>query len=241
MYLLVYILVNFMFHSLWDVTGFSNSLTSELSTLIIEHCSSNNLVIQSPAALALGVWLKKYPNQTTEILDLLITTYNAKRTTPPSSKDSFGREIVVDYRDQWECRVGVAKALEQITKSAGSNDAMKFLKFVIPHALSDPSPKVRSAMICAAQTAISSHGDELADELMAHSENSLKTILDTLEADVVRQSIIVLMGTLAKHMDKDSAKVCVCVCVCVCCVCVLCIHVLCVCCAVLCVCVCCVI
>ena len=30
---------------------------------------------------------------------------------------------------------------------------------------------------------------------------------DTHEADTIRQSIVVLMGTLAKHMDKENPKV----------------------------------
>ena len=34
-----------------------------------------------------------------------------------------------------------------------------------------------------------------------------QAVPDTVEADVVRQSIVVLMGTLAQHMDKTNPKV----------------------------------
>ena len=185
----------------------SSDLTADLSNLLIQHCSGSNLVIQTSAALALGVWLEKYPDQLDETLDCLTSIYSAKRTTPPPKKDSFGRSIFIEYHDPWECRVGVAKALEQLSKQADSAEAMKLLKFVIPKALSDPSPKVQSAVMAAAQAAISCHGDQLAGELMAHSEECLKAIPDSQEADIVRQSIIVLMGTLAKHMDRENPKV----------------------------------
>ena len=194
---------------LCDVNSLDPKLTPELSDLLVQHCSGNNLVIQTSAALALGVWLENHPEQLVPTLDRLTSLYSAKRTTPPPKKDSFGRSIFIEYKDPWECRVGVAKALEQLSKHADSAEAMKLLKFVIPQALSDPSPKAQSAVMAAAQAAISCHGDQLAGELMGHSEECLKGIPDCQEADIVRQSIIVLMGTLAKHMDRDNPKVCV--------------------------------
>lgn len=196
-----------LYSRLCDLNSLSSDLTADLSDLLIQHCSGNNLVIQMSAALALGVWLEKHPDQLSSTLDRLMTTYSAKRTTPPPKKDSFGRNIFIEYKDPWECRVGVAKALEQLSKHADSAEAMELLKFVIPEALSDPSPKVQSAVMAAAKAAISCHGDQLAGELMAHSEECLKAIPDSQEADVVRQSIIVLMGTLARHMDKENPKV----------------------------------
>ena len=180
---------------------------SDLSELLIQQCSRSSLVMQTSTALALGAWLEKHPDRTATTLDTLVATYNTKKSTPPPKKDSFGRDIFIEYRDQWEGRVGVAKALEQLSEHAESEEALKFLKFVIPGALSDPNPKVQSAMMAAAQAAIGCHGDMLAGELMSHSEESLKSIPDSQEADVVRQCIIVLMGTLARHMDKENPKV----------------------------------
>lgn len=193
--------------SLCDVTTFGASLVSDLSDLLIRQCSASNLVMQNSTALALGAWLGKHPGRVGVVLDSLVATYNARRSTPPPTKDTFGRDVFIEYRDQWECRVGVAKALEQLSKHADSAEAMLLLKFVIPQSLADPDSKVKSAMMAAAQAAISCHGDKLAGELMSHSEESLKSIPDSQEADVVRQYIIVLMGALAKHMDKDNPKV----------------------------------
>ncbi len=175
--------------------------------MLIQHCSGTNLVIQSSAALALGVWLENNPTHITQALDQLVAMYDSKRTTPPPTKDSFGRDLIVEYHDEWERRVGVAKALEQLSQHADLAETMRFLKFVIPKALADPSPMVQSAMMAASKAAIGCHGDRLAGELMAHSEECLKSISDSEEADAVRQSIIVLMGTLAKHMDKENPKV----------------------------------
>ena len=59
----------------------------------------------------------------------------------------------------------------------------------------------------AAKTAIGCHGDDLADQLMDHCEGCLQSAGDTRESDVIRQSVVVLMGTLARHLDKGNPKV----------------------------------
>ena len=163
--------------------------------------------MQTPASKAVGVWLETHSDETDQILSCLIDTYSSHESVPPPSKDAFGREVLVVYKDAWECRVGVAKAMEQLSTRSNTTQAMTFLKFVIPGALADPNPKVHSAIMGAAQTAICCHGDLLAEGLMSHAEESLREIPNVVESDRVRQSIIVLMGTLAKHLDKKDPKV----------------------------------
>ena len=65
--------------------------------------------------------------------------------------------------------------------------------------------------MAAAKTTIGCHGDGIAGELMGHCETYLQSAGDTRESDIIRQSVVVLMGTLAKHLDKGNPKVCVCV------------------------------
>ena len=67
-------------------------------------------------AKAMGVWLEVHRNKASNILDQLIATYNEKKTAPPPTSDEFGRVVVIEYHDIWECRVGVAKAMEQVSR-----------------------------------------------------------------------------------------------------------------------------
>ena len=43
---------------------------------------------------------------------------------------------------------------------------------------------------------------------MSHFDSCLSNLGNSQDDDVVRQAIVVLMGSLAKHMDKDDPKVC---------------------------------
>lgn len=192
---------------LWESSGFGNLLTDDLVPLLIQHISSSNLVMHDAVAKAMGVWLGVHRGKASEILDQLIELYKEKRSAPPPKSDEFGRVVLAEYHDQWECRVGVAKAMEQVQNYIDAEATMKFLKFVIPDALSDPRMEVRGAIMSAARAAISTHGEELSGKLMSHFEKCLDSAGDTHEADAIRQSAVVLMGTLAKHMDKQNPKV----------------------------------
>lgn len=168
--------------------------------------------MHNAVAKALGVWLEVHRSKANDILKQLMATYNEKQSAPPPKSDEFGRTVVAEYRDQWECRVGVAKAMEQVQSFVDAGATMEFLKFVIPGALSDPRQEVGMAIMSAARAAITTHGEELSGKLMTHFEHCLNSAPDTHEADAIRQSAVVLMGTLAKHMDKQNPKVCTCTC-----------------------------
>ena len=99
---------------MWESSGFGNLLTDDLVSLLIQHISSSNLVMHDAVAKAMGVWLEVHRSKASEILDELITTYKEKRIAPPPTSDEFGRVVATEYRDQWEGRVGVAKAMEQV-------------------------------------------------------------------------------------------------------------------------------
>jgi hypothetical protein len=193
--------------SLWETSGYS--VTEDLGPLLLRLAPSSPLSMQSPTALALGLWLKDYPHKAPDLMEQLLVVYEEKRVPPPPTEDNFGRTVYIQVSDPWECRVGVARALEQLPSHMTPKETMRLLTFTIPGALSDPCPDVLDALMTAAKTAISCHGASIAGQLMEHCETCLQSAGDTRESDVIRQSIVVLMGTLAKHLDKGNPKVCV--------------------------------
>ena len=62
----------------------------------------------------------------------LLAVYGEKRSAPPPKEDSFGRTVVTAVSDPWECRVGVARALEQLPSHLSPEQTMTLLNFMIP-------------------------------------------------------------------------------------------------------------
>ena len=80
-------------------------------------------------------------------------------------------------------------------------------KFYVPTALNDRNEDVRSEMLRAATTTIDVFGKENLSLLIGIMEDFLKVAPKTGDYDPVRQNVVILMGKLAKDMDKDSTKV----------------------------------
>ncbi len=76
-----------------------------------------------------------------------------------------------------------------------------------PLPLPSPSPPPPPPLPSPPLPSPSPPSQALSGKLMPHFEQSLQNAGDSHKADTIRQSIVVLMGTLAKHMDKGNPKV----------------------------------
>ena len=125
---------------------------------------------------------------------------------PPPIIDQFGRQLQAKPIDPWEARAGVASCLFHMAPIVGDNIEDLF-KFYIPTALNDRNIDVRSEILRAATTTVDIHGKDNLTLLLQIMEDFLKVAPKTADYDFVRQSVVILMGKLAKDMDKDSTKV----------------------------------
>ncbi|KAH9524200.1 translational activator of GCN4 [Bulinus truncatus] len=179
----------------------------ELCAAIVEDCIHDNEVVRSSAALALAQALSQHPTQIPVTLDTLLEQYEAKLYLPPPKVDEFGRQVEEQPPDMWPSRSGIALALKQISPLLTEQQIPSLFSFFVPKALNDRAPEVRSGMRDAALAAIQSHGKENVNILLPTFENFLITAPSTADFDPVRQSIVILMGNLARHLDADNPKV----------------------------------
>ena len=122
-------------------------------------------------------------------------------------KNEVGRIIGEPLPDPWEGRLGVTRGLEYISPHISVEDALLVLQFMVPQGLGDRHVDVRVGMLAAALAVLNAHEHALSSKLMTSCEEYLSTASDTLQTDLVRQSIVVLMGTLAKGLNKDDPRV----------------------------------
>ena len=62
-------------------------------------------------------------------------------------------------------------------------------------------------MLDAAVATIDLHGKETVGDLLPVFEDFLDNAPEDSSLDIVRQSVVILMGSLARHLDKDDPKV----------------------------------
>ncbi|CAF1354193.1 unnamed protein product, partial [Didymodactylos carnosus] len=147
-----------------------------------------------------------YPELVPFILNDLFEIHEKKNDLPPPAVDQFGRLIQTKQIDTWEPRAGIAACLYHMAPLVGNN-IQDLFQFYVPKALNDRNDLVSSEMLKAATKTIDLHGKDNLNMLLQIMEDFLKQAPKTADYDSVRQNVVILMGKLAKDMDKDSAKV----------------------------------
>ncbi|KAK3887663.1 hypothetical protein Pcinc_008247 [Petrolisthes cinctipes] len=162
--------------------------------------------VRAAGAAALAALAKDNPDLVADITLQLIGIYKEKTVMTPAVRDQYDR-IVSKAVDLWEGRAGVAMALQQLAPLFTEKNVVTLSNFFVPEALGDRKLEVRTKMLEAAMAVVNSHGKETVNILLPVFEKFLKTAPNHASYDAVRQSVIILMGSLAKHLDNSDPKI----------------------------------
>uniref|UniRef100_A0A8C5P6E8 GCN1 activator of EIF2AK4 n=1 Tax=Leptobrachium leishanense TaxID=445787 RepID=A0A8C5P6E8_9ANUR len=182
-------------------------LQPELCSLLIDDVIYHEEAVRQAGAEALSHAVEEYRDQATDIMNKLIAIYHEKLYCPPPVLDALGRVISESPPDQFDARCGIALALNKLAQYLDSTEVTPLFHFFVPDALNDRNPEVRKCMLDAALSALNTHGKDSVNSLLPVFEEFLKHAPNDASYDAVRQSVVILMGSLAKHLDKSDAKV----------------------------------
>uniref|UniRef100_A0A1A7WWE1 GCN1 general control of amino-acid synthesis 1-like 1 n=1 Tax=Iconisemion striatum TaxID=60296 RepID=A0A1A7WWE1_9TELE len=190
---------------LWE--SLDLELVSDLCSMLIGDITHHEEAIRSAAADALSSAVSQYREQSASVLGQLTDLYHQKLYRPPPVLDALGRVISEAPPDQWEARCGIALALNKLSQYLNEPQVTPLFLFFVPDALNDRHAEVRRCMLDAALSALNTHGKENVSSLLPVFEEFLKNAPQDASYDSVRQSVVILMGSLAKHLDKSDPKV----------------------------------
>ncbi|XP_073321707.1 stalled ribosome sensor GCN1 [Pagrus major] len=190
---------------LWESLGLE--LVPELCSLLIGDVTHHEEAVRSASAEALSSAVSEYRDQSATVLGQLTELYHQKLYRPPPVLDALGRVISEAPPDQWEARCGIALALNKLSQYLEESQVTPLFLFFVPDALNDRHTEVRRCMLDAALAALNTHGKDNVSSLLPVFEEFLKNAPQDASYDSVRQSVVILMGSLAKHLDKNDPKV----------------------------------
>ncbi|XP_044304801.1 eIF-2-alpha kinase activator GCN1 [Varanus komodoensis] len=190
---------------LWESMGLE--LQPDICSVLIKDVIHYEEAVRQAGAEALSKGVEQYRNQTKDVMTKLMDIYQEKLYRPPPVLDALGRVISESPPDQWEARCGIALALNKLSEHLDSSQIKPLFEFFVPDALNDRNPEVRKCMLDAALSALNTHGKDSVNSLLPVFEEFLKNAPNDASYDAVRQSVVILMGSLAKHLDKSDPKV----------------------------------
>ncbi len=190
---------------LWEAAELS-AVPGRLTMLVLEDVAHPVGKVRSAASEALAKLLEEDRGLAGVVLTQLLETYQEKLIPTPPIVDGLGR-IVVPAIDHWEPRSGIGLALARIAPYYTEDMVIQTASFFIPQGLGDRSELVRKDMLSAAVITIDLHGKATVGKLLPVFEQFLDSAPNDSSYDTVRQSVVILMGSLARHLDKDDPKV----------------------------------
>ena len=192
-------------NDLWDKVGLEPF--SGLSVLVLSDIVHPIACIRLSGAEAMAHLLENVEKDSADsILVMLLDIYEDKLVMSPPVVDSLGR-VIERAVDHWEPRSGVALAVGKISQHISNDMVIKVVKFFVQEGLGDREETVRTKMLDAAVQIVNLHGKANAGELLPVFEEFLENAPKTETYDNIRQAVVILMGSLAKHLEPEDPKV----------------------------------
>ncbi|XP_075147200.1 lethal (3) 80Fj isoform X2 [Haematobia irritans] len=187
---------------LWDILNLDVPEYSQILPYVIHP----EICIQKSAADSLVPLLRKNPADAKGVLKTLLKTYNEKLTKIPPKLDQFDREIEPAV-DQWQSRRGVAIAISKSAPFFSIEDVNHVIQFMVSAGLGDRDEIVHKEMLATALSIVDIHGKDTIMNLLPVFEDFLDKAPKSESFDNIRQAVVILMGSLARHLDKDDPRI----------------------------------
>lgn len=199
-----------------QVASLANTIWTENKLQVIESSAYEVMEqfldqVDSGIRLSIGAAIldsiNHYPQMLDEYLQFLFKFYDEKSRPPPPKLDEFGLVIktsVID-RDFWEVRSTVALTLNMLVPLLKTSDQIETIfKFLIDEkALNDKNDLVRQELQDYGIEIISKFSLDKLEPLI----NIFESNLETVEEHTIKESIIILYGSLGQHLQPDDPRV----------------------------------
>lgn len=189
---------------LWTNLGFE--IPSILNEDLLKDIIHDESCVQKAAACSLVSLLKENQEGVSAVLNHLLEIYMEKLILVPAVLDQFNREIVPPV-DLWLPRRGVAVTISQIAQFFDLPTVEMIIQFMVSTGLRDREEIVHKEMLAASLAVVDLHGKECVATLLPVFEDFLDKAPNNSDYDNIRHAVVILMGSLARHLDKDDKRI----------------------------------
>ena len=193
--------------TIWEESSFDAE--KELVFDIMGYLESVDSSTRRAASKALVALIEQHPTTLAEVIQHLQNKYAEESQPLVPKKDKYGMVQKTSLIDHWEVRSGIAFAFAALSKVLLADDLVSFMRFLIGQGpLADRNSRVRDDMVSAGTTLVTMRGNERLEELMELFEGSLEsTDKASKEADFVNEAVVILYGSVARHLTAGDQKV----------------------------------
>ncbi|EDV23577.1 uncharacterized protein TRIADDRAFT_58366 [Trichoplax adhaerens] len=198
---------------LWEDLDFS--LEPGICATLLEFVVNDDEMLRKISSMAVTAAVNKYPDQIDVVIkqilelydkNLIVGTLTHNSILIQPTRDLMGRRNDEEPKDKWRARCGLGQTIELMAPLMSKNHVSNIFNFFVPLSLGDRDENVRKHMLDAALAIINEHGKAVVGNLLPTLQSYLDNAPNTSAEDAIRQAVVVVMGSLAKHLDKDDPK-----------------------------------
>lgn len=157
---------------------------------------------------ACAVLIVKYTEKANDFFEKIIEMYKSAYQKSEPKLDDLGRKKVNPLKDSYsDQRLTLAKMLYYCIPHATTKSVNKLIPFFVPGAISDRNIRVQETMLEAALVLVNVHGGKRTQFIMSSFQTFLNKSSKTSENDNTRRNVIVLLATMAKHLEPTDPQV----------------------------------
>ena len=193
--------------AIWEESAFS--VQKDNVAEMLPYFRSPHRAIRVAAARALAQSVEAQPETFAETLTYLQDTYVKDAQPVVPKRDKYGMVQKGDTSDPWQSRSGIALALKAMVPVFETQSFVPFTQFLISSGpLADRNATVRDEMVEAGTLLVAERGEEGLEPLMSLFEKTLEAPdKGTKESDWTNEAVIVLYGSVARHLQVGEARV----------------------------------
>lgn len=195
-------------NSIWEENELS--INEETPEKLIPFLEAEHAPLRRSAATSLAAAVQVLPGSFHKVYAALAELFLEKSKPPVPIKDKFGMVVKAsfDQPDPSDARTGVAYAFQELAPQFDLDTVSKFFSFLIDGlALGDKNAGVRIEVQRAGMAVIQHHGVKIVEILIPIFEEYLsKPSAKSQVQDNIRESVVILYGALARHLQADDSR-----------------------------------
>lgn len=187
-----------------------NKLDANLCLKVLENLKKtyHDDDARDASARACKALLLKYNEKANDFFDKLIDLYQAAYQKSEPKIDDLGRKKINPIKDSYsDQRLSLARILIECIPVATTKSVNKLVPFFVPGAISDRNTLVQETMLEAAVVLVNEHGNKRTQFIMSTFQTFLSKSAKTVDNDNIRKNVIILLGTMAKHLPPNDPQV----------------------------------
>lgn len=161
--------------------------------------------VRESSARACKALISKYNEKANDFFEKVIELYTVAYQKSEPKLDDLGRKKINNLKDSYsDQRLSLSKILVQCIPVASTKSVNKLMQFFVPFALTDRNDAVQETMLEAAIILINEHGSKRTQFILSTLQTFLSKQAKTAQDDHLRKNVIVLLGTMGKHLPPTD-------------------------------------